>query len=493
MPPKQQLPCPHDKITYTPSPHARQVNYYQPSKQERQNATKLAPSSSSSASASKRKSSVLAPPTRTDLENFPGPLVLPGDDLAFDPEYPPQSFQEWLDEEERNPVTPRRKTIYFVEAPGVDSRVSEVEAWTRPNVPDLDSHSAGAVAPPASEDVTDYLAAFFHGLSVKHLNMPKGRWNFTPWIDNEDEDTPPTKKPKRTPTLKHIGLTTPTEQIRIRTRTCPDGLYSRQLNLDDLLDVAIAILPKDAYALCMVVNHDLYEDDEDSFVCGRAYGGSRVAVVSAARYNPVIDGVQGVERGHAWPGSHCGGFVEDVCREWDCGDRRKKKKNKAKGKGSSNEPEPAATVSLKREGPLEHAMHVLRQAQPQSHSVQMAGDSESQWQSALWLWRIIRTTSHELCHCLGIDHCVYYACIMQGSASLSEDTRQPPYLCPVDLAKVLCATGSGVEERDRALLRYCEQKMQEFVYSRAFAAWLRASLGSGNGVKGNQEVIVIDD
>lgn len=202
MPPKKQLPCPHDKITYTPSPHATQENYHQPSKQERQNATKPAPSSSSSSS--KRKPSVLAPPTRTDLENFPAPLVLPGDDLALDPEYPPQSFQEWLDEEERNPVTPRRKTIYFVEAPGVDSRVREVEAWTRPNVPDLDSHShlhsAGdasvAVAPPASEDVTDYLAAFFHGLPVKHLNIPKDRWKFTPWIDNEDENMPRTKKPK---------------------------------------------------------------------------------------------------------------------------------------------------------------------------------------------------------------------------------------------------------------------------------------------------------
>lgn len=427
-----------------------------------------------------------APPTRADIESFPAPLVLPGDDLALDPEYPPQSFQEWLDEEERNPVTPKRKTIYFLEAPGVDRRISEVDSWTRPNVHELDSDSqphstSDAVTPPASNDVTEYLAAFFHGLPVKQLSLPKGKWKFTPWID-----TPPPKNLKlgqQASTVKHIALTTPAEQIRIRTRACPDGLYARQLNLDDLLDVAIAILPKDAYALCMLVNHDLYEDEEDSFVCGRAYGGSRVAVVSAARYNPIIDGVQGVERGHAWPGAHCGGFVEDVCTEWNrSGDKRKKR-----GKVSNSESDSADTVLGKQEGPLEDAMGVIRQAH--SHSIEIAGDGEAQ--SALWLWRIIRTTSHELCHCLGLDHCVYYACIMQGSASLSEDTRQPPYLCPVDLAKVLCATGSGVEERDRALLRYCEER-REFVYLRAFAAWLKASLGIGNAVDGNQ-VVVIDD
>lgn len=513
MPLKQQPPCPHDRVLYTPSPHATQVNYNQPSKQERQDATKPAPSSSSS----ERKPLIAAPPTRTDIQNFPAPLVLPGDDLALDPEYPAQSFQEWLDEEERNPVTPRRKTIYFLDAPGVDSRISEVESWTRPNLHDLDSdsdsdpypysHSASdaavAVEPPATKDVTDYLAAFFNGLPVKHLNMPKRRWTFTPWVgddddeeeEDDDDDTPPTKKAKlvkqtSTLTLKHIALATPKEQIRIRTRTGPDGLYNRQLNLDDLLDVAIAILPKDAYALCMLVNHDLYEDDEDSFVCGRAYGGSRVAVVSAARYNPALDTVQGVERGHAWPGAHCGGFVDGICSN-----RRKqtgKKMGKGKGsKGGNESTAPTATASANREGPLEDAMDVLRQSQ--SHSLRLAGDGEAQWQSALWLWRVIRTTSHELCHCLGLDHCVYYACIMQGSASLSEDTRQPPYLCPVDLAKLLCATGSGLDERDRALLGYCEgQERRGFVYLKAFAAWLRASLGSANGVEGNQ-IVVIDD
>lgn len=40
---------------------------------------------------------------------FPAPLVLPGNQIAYDPEYPPQSYQDWLDDEDRNPVTTRRR------------------------------------------------------------------------------------------------------------------------------------------------------------------------------------------------------------------------------------------------------------------------------------------------------------------------------------------------------------------------------------------------
>jgi archaemetzincin len=36
-----------------------------------------------------------------------------------------------------------------------------------------------------------------------------------------------------------------------------------QLNLNDLLDAAIEILPADAYALIMLVEHDMFEDEDD--------------------------------------------------------------------------------------------------------------------------------------------------------------------------------------------------------------------------------------
>ncbi|KAL4865932.1 hypothetical protein BDV12DRAFT_199700 [Aspergillus spectabilis] len=397
------------------------------------------------------------------------------DDLSLDPEYPPQSFQEWYDEEERNPVTPRRKTIYILAPPEIGRGVEFVESWSQPQI------EIGEIPTPEIEDVINYLKAFFHGLPVKRLHIPN--WGFTPWTEEPSTTKPPSKRPrnqkqkqKKPPSF--ISLTTSTESIRIRIRPTPDGdkLYSHQLNLDDLLDAAISILPKDAYALCMLVNQDLYEDDDDLFICGRAYGGSRVAVVSAARYHPALDGEQGVERGHVWPGSHCSSYVEKVCWTADADEgRRKKAKTLPSNPGAE-----AADANDKRDGPLETALAIFSThppSPPPSNSPTQLQTNPKE-ESLLWLSRLARTTSHELCHCLGLDHCVYYACVMQGSASLSEDTRQPPYLCPVDLAKLLCATGSGVEERERALLEFCEdERVREGGGFRALAGWLRGSLG----------------
>ncbi|TKA66139.1 hypothetical protein B0A55_09792 [Friedmanniomyces simplex] len=99
----------------------------------------------------------------------------------------------------------------------------------------------------------------------------------------------------------------------------------------------------------------------------------------------------------------------------------------------------------------------------------------------LWLSRVCKTASHELGHCFGIDHCTYYACVMQGTAGLSEDARQPPYVCPVDTAKLLTATGADEMDWLRALLNFCERFGEDALFA-AFAAWLRmrlAELGMG--------------
>ena len=34
-----------------------------------------------------------------------------------------------------------------------------------------------------------------------------------------------------------------------------------------------------------------------------------------------------------------------------------------------------------------------------------------------------QVTVHELLHLLGLDHCIYFACLMNGSGSLEEDHR----------------------------------------------------------------------
>ncbi|KAJ0421139.1 hypothetical protein BJY00DRAFT_282665 [Aspergillus carlsbadensis] len=471
MPPAHQPPasCPHSKILYTPSPHAAEVGYTQPALKARQDAMRPAPVSSSSSRKQKSRPITLRPDQlRTDLTNFPAPLILPDDDLALDPGYPPQSFREWVGEEERNAVTGGRRTVYVLGAPGVDPAFGslraggvDVEAWTRPRRTDASSESS-MNAFPEVEDVVGYLAAFYNGLPVKQLTL--ANWKFTSW-DEPVPATAPTKRKKPSRKPQPISLVTPTEQIRIRTRPCPDGAYTTQLNLDDLLDAAISVLPKDAYALCMLVHHDLFEDDDDTFVCGRAYGGSCVAVVSTARYHPGLDVVLGVEGGHAWPAAHCAAYVEGLYR--GVGGARKRRKGGEVSKSQSR----SSQDHKARDGPLEAALAAYNETNP----TRTKPDPESE--TPLWLWRTARTISHELGHCFGIDHCVYYACIMQGSASLAEDTRQPPYLCPVDLAKVLAATGASVAERDQALLRFCERAdLRGEGGFQAYAAWLRGSL-----------------
>ncbi|KAK5139139.1 hypothetical protein LTR04_003858, partial [Oleoguttula sp. CCFEE 6159] len=265
-----------------------------------------------------------------------------------------------------------------------------------------------SIAKPNEQDVVDYLSAFYQGLSVKSLPPP--HLCFTSWDSGASTalEANPTPKALSASPPPFIGLNTPTERVRIRTRSSPHSAFAGQLNFDDLLDTAISILPDDAYALLLLVKPDLYESADDEFVCGRAYGGSRVAVVSTARHDPSLDWEQDVEREHAWPASHC-----------------------------------EATFT-----PLSLLAHTaLPLPDPSSSS-----SSSSTALSNLWLARLCRTASHELGQCFGIEHCVYYASCMQGNATLAEDARQPRYLCPVDLAKVLSATGAREEKRYRALV-----------------------------------------
>lgn len=70
----------------------------------------------------------------------------------------------------------------------------------------------------------------------------------------------------------------------------------------------------------------------------------------------------------------------------------------------------------------------------------------------LFTRRSVNLLSHEAGHILSIDHCLTYACVMQGSNSLEEDDRHPMHLCPIDLQKVLWNTGSDRLERYRKLL-----------------------------------------
>lgn len=59
------------------------------------------------------------------------------------------------------------------------------------------------------------------------------------------------------------------------------------------------------------------------------------------------------------------------------------------------------------------------------------------------LFRSCKVLAHEIGHLVGIEHCSYYDCMMNGSGHLAEDFRQSMHLCPVDLRKILTLTGSN--------------------------------------------------
>lgn len=436
--------CDHSKLSSVSTAYADEAGYSRPSLEQRAVATTLQ-------GASILKSEMSRSTFENSEASFPAPLVLPEDDLALDPQYPAQSLRSWNRLKDRNKVTPDSRTIYVAAPPDIARDVSFVRKWTDPKR--ISSTIKTAIVAPDIQDVISYLGVFYHGLPVKGLRAPK--LCFTHW----DDDTL-SKARVKSKTQQFIGLKTSSECIGIRTRVTANGDFARQLNLNDLLDVAISILPDDAYALLLLVEHDLYEHDDDEFICGRAYGGSRVAVVSTARYCPALDQKQGLEaeRQHAWPASHCTAYLQALYVT----STRKAKKRKVDN--TTNQLNPGASPK-----PLEAAVS--------AHKALPSFDSSpsSATLASLWFGRVCRTASHELGHCFGLDHCVYYACVMQGSASIIEDTRQPPYLCPVDLAKVLRSTGTDGKQRYQALLKFCDKHKDTHLFA-AYGAWIREML-----------------
>jgi archaemetzincin len=75
------------------------------------------------------------------------------------------------------------------------------------------------------------------------------------------------------------------------------------------------------------------------------------------------------------------------------------------------------------------------------------------------------TLCHEVGHLLGIRHCVFALCLMNGSNHLGEGERRPLQLCPLDTKKWRMAlSGAKLEggsldlvEREHAMLAAFEQ------------------------------------
>ena len=72
----------------------------------------------------------------------------------------------------------------------------------------------------------------------------------------------------------------------------------------------------------------------------------------------------------------------------------------------------------------------------------------------LMLRRSCKVLAHETCHMFGIEHCIWFRCLMNGSNHLAESDARPLHLCPVDLRKLQWSIGFDVVERYRRILDF---------------------------------------
>ncbi|CAI6333554.1 unnamed protein product [Periconia digitata] len=491
MPPppsKPPQPCPHKTLQLTPSPFAPLAGYTQPSSPECLAAQHYTPSSTAARSRNKRKRDPTAQPpqkpqSKIEIDKepttFPAPLVLPYDQLNYDPDEEPQSLTEWVEGEHRNVVTKERNVVYVVGYPEIGEELKGIgmNEWAKPQVAGTNKGEEGKeeVEQPDIEEIVEYLQAFYHGLRVQRLDT---QLTYLPWTTNaRGKKTPSRTKPKTSSSSsssttphtvpKYISLHHPRTKTstRIRVRPSPSippsPPFPVQLNLNDLLDGLLAILPSDAYAILLLVKQDIYESPEDDFCCGRAYGGSRIAVVQTARYHPSLH-PSGNE--HVWPMSHCKAFVNAICE------------GEEKGLGSKPASKKEMEMSRDEGGGVRRAI-----------SAAMAGgDGGQEDKRALWTSRVAQTASHELGHCFGMAHCVYFACNMMGTAGMEEDFRCPPYFCPVCQVKLGYAVGEGTldqreyeKRRLEGLRGFCKGNGREKALMwRALGGWVDARLES---------------
>ena len=72
----------------------------------------------------------------------------------------------------------------------------------------------------------------------------------------------------------------------------------------------------------------------------------------------------------------------------------------------------------------------------------------------LRLARVCKVFAHEACHMLGMRHCVFFNCLMNGSNHLAESDRRPLHLCPIDLRKLHWSLRFDVVARYERLLAF---------------------------------------
>ncbi len=82
------------------------------------------------------------------------------------------------------------------------------------------------------------------------------------------------------------------------------------------------------------------------------------------------------------------------------------------------------------------------------------GDERGRDYRTIILQRSCKVLVHETGHMFGLQHCIYFACVMNGANHMVETDRQPQALCPVCLRKLQFATGFDARKRYESLARF---------------------------------------
>ena len=87
----------------------------------------------------------------------------------------------------------------------------------------------------------------------------------------------------------------------------------------------------------------------------------------------------------------------------------------------------------------------------------------------LILDRSLKIMAHEVGHMFGLEHCIYYECVVNGSNSMGETDRRPSHLCPVDLRKLHHSIRFDPKARYEQLERFYRRRGLA-----GHAAWVRS-------------------
>lgn len=92
--------------------------------------------------------------------------------------------------------------------------------------------------------------------------------------------------------------------------------------------------------------------------------------------------------------------------------------------------------------------------------VSLSGLSEvSELTKQMMIWRSCNILTHEITHMFGLEHCVYFSCIMNGRNHQDESDKAGSFLCPICLHKLQHSIGFDFVARYKAMLAFYKSRL----------------------------------